>query len=212
MLIDQLAEIWSPETGGTALYLLFAALAGICALLLHRWGQVRSRKKTGDAARFFNPKEWRYPETAFYWLFFLLTGALKASPLPDAPDRKPKQALRLLFAGFRFNLYGAAAALLLYTFVQFLGVHTALPRPDLFLLFFRAMTAANLSAMWVNLLPLPGFDGGASVAAALPERLRERFVRAKTVTFFLFAALAIFLARAGVLHFITAFPFLWIDG
>ena len=210
MVTERLAEIWIPEQGNLFLCLLFYALAGASAILLHRWGQVRYRKKQSEPLHFFDRKELRLPETVFYWLFFLLTGALKPIPGPEGFVNDKRKARQLFFAGLRFNFYGAAASFLLYTTVQFWLSAAGSPVAFVLLLLPEALLRANLSAMWFSLLPLPGFDEGMVLASLLPERQRIGFCSAKAAAFFLFTALSVFLARAGILFWITRFPIILI--
>ncbi len=224
MLIDILTERYCFSQSGIVISVIVYTLAAAFALILRRWGQVRSEKKCGKAGPVF----WRailqdLPSSLWATAFFVLTGCLKGSLREDdgkVPDKTVNR--KIFFGGFRYTVYGTAGSFLLYTVLQLLASLIGGAAWSIPLLAAKALTGANLSLLWFSVLPLPGSDVEVFLRRKPFGPKGEAFRKNGTWPFFLFCVLGLLLACVAVpvgkdavcslSGIITLFPVLLIGG
>jgi Zn-dependent protease len=212
--LDQSALI---EIVQTIPVLLFAFVA-------HEWGHAYAALKQGDptalnAGRLtFNPIVHIDPfRTVILPLVLLALGGIAvggAKPCPVNPSKfrnYRRSDIIVSLAGVAMNLLIALASVILFLALGLLG--RALPNANGVLTLLQGMleisVTYNLLLFFLNLLPIPGFDGGHVLVHYLPPSAAMSYRRLENVSLLLLFALVSF--AGGVFAALIAPAFLLRD-
>jgi Zn-dependent protease len=179
----------------------------VFSVCLHEFAHASVAYRGGDTSvadkgyLSFNPLAYLDPVTSV--LMPLLIVILGGLGLPGAAVYIETHRLRTRWWETAVALAGPAANLLVLFVIALLFAVTDLARSDLApaLAFFALLQA---SAVVLNLLPIPGFDGFGAIAPHLPYELRARLMQYATPIMLGFVVLLIAVRPFGRVFFTTA--------
>ncbi len=191
MLIDYLTGRRFFSQSDVVISIVLYALAGVAALLLRRWGQVRNGK---PGSGFWKTLRRDLPSGIWEILFFLFTGCLKG-PLGKEDKAEDKSINRkIFFGGIRYTFFGVVGSFLLLILLQILKAALGGTAWEIPFLWAKALTGANLSLLWFSLLPLPDSDAETFLRTKPLGEKEKAFRENGTWAFFFYCALGLLLA------------------
>lgn len=199
MLIDYLTERYIFSQSNLALSVILYLLAGAVALILHRWGQVRCRKKHATCESGL----WKtllkdLPSELWQIAFFLLTGCLRSSLWKEHKTENKGLNRKIFFWGIQYNAYGLAGSFLLPLLFQLLQAIFGGSIWSILLLSTKALVGANLSLLWFSILPLPDSDAERLLRTKPLTTKEANFRKGGTFSFFLFCVVGLLLACIAI--------------